>query len=65
VFAYYQSFRLDADFDANGADAVRRRGAIPMITWEPWDPRTGVGKAQARYALARIAGGDHDAYIAR
>jgi hypothetical protein len=23
-------------------DSVTERGAIPMITWEPWDPAAGV-----------------------
>lgn len=42
-------------------DRVTSRGAIPMITWEPWDPRGGID--QPAYRLAVIARGDFDAYI--
>lgn len=42
-------------------DRATDRGAIPMITWEPWDPAAGVD--QPAYRLAVIAGGDFDAYI--
>jgi hypothetical protein len=40
------------------------RGAVPMISWEPWE---GVDKGvhQARFALSKIAGGPQDRYIAR
>jgi hypothetical protein len=44
-------------------DAVRARGAVPLVTWEPW--AWGGGLAQPAYALDRIAGGDFDAYIAQ
>jgi hypothetical protein len=42
-------------------NAVRSRGAVPLITWEPW--AWGGGLAQPAYALDRIAAGDFDAYI--
>ena len=42
-------------------NAVRSRGAVPLITWEPWV--WGGGLAQPAYALDRIAAGDFDAYI--
>lgn len=42
-------------------NAVRARGAVPLITWEPW--AWGGGLAQPAYALDRIAAGDFDAYI--
>lgn len=41
--------------------AIAERGAIPMITWEPWDPAAGID--QPGYRLALIARGDFDAYI--
>ena len=40
------------------------RGAVPIISWEPWDSWRG-GSDQPEYALARIAAGDHDALIDR
>jgi beta-mannanase len=43
--------------------AVIARGALPLITWEPWDYTRGAD--QPRYALSGIARGDFDAYIDR
>ncbi|WP_205843600.1 glycoside hydrolase family 26 protein [Nakamurella deserti] len=43
-------------------DAVRSRGATPVITWEPW--QWGGGPVQPAYALDRIADGTYDAHIA-
>jgi beta-mannanase len=42
-------------------DAVTGRGAMPVITWEPW--LWGHGTAQPEYALTRIAAGEHDPYL--
>lgn len=44
---------------------VARSGAIPMITWEPWQkPAGSVHDAeQPRYRLSAIAAGDFDPYI--
>ncbi|ABK02269.1 Beta-mannanase-like protein [Arthrobacter sp. FB24] len=42
-------------------NAVRARGAVPLVTWEPW--AWGGGLTQPAYALDRIAAGDFDAYI--
>lgn len=40
---------------------VYARGALPLITWEPWDYLRGID--QPAYALSRIAAGDFDAYL--
>ena len=42
-------------------NAVRARGAVPLVTWEPW--AWGGGLDQPAYALDRIAAGDFDARI--
>ena len=42
-------------------DAVRSRGATPLITWEPW--AWGGGVDQPAYSLDRVAAGDFDATI--
>ena len=42
-------------------DAVRARGAVPLLTWEPW--AWGGGLEQPAYSLDRITGGDYDARI--
>ncbi|WP_311381082.1 glycosyl hydrolase [Arthrobacter sp. ISL-85] len=44
-------------------DAVRSRGATPLITWEPW--AWGGGVDQPAYSLARITAGDFDGYISQ
>lgn len=62
VYQWYQSWEGSPAFDRPRADAAVQRGAVPLLTWEPWQP--GAGTAQPRYALERIAAGDHDAYVA-
>lgn len=42
-------------------NAARERGAVPLVTWEPW--AWGEGLEQPSYALDRIAHGDFDAYL--
>jgi beta-mannanase len=46
------------------AEAIDRRGAVPLISWEPWDSWRG-GARQPAYALSGIAVGEHDALIDR
>jgi hypothetical protein len=41
---------------------VTDSGRAPLLTWEPWDPASGVD--QPAYRLARIADGSFDTYIA-
>jgi beta-mannanase len=50
------------DFPRTLATRINARGAVPLISWEPWDSWRG-GSDQPAYALARIADGDHDALI--
>jgi hypothetical protein len=52
------------DFPRGMADAIDARGAVPMISWEPWDSWRG-GADQPGYSLDRIAAGAHDALIDR
>lgn len=42
-------------------EAVRTRGAVTLLTWEPW--AWGGGTNQPAYALDRITAGDFDAYL--
>ncbi|ACL42422.1 beta-mannanase-like protein (plasmid) [Pseudarthrobacter chlorophenolicus A6] len=44
-------------------DAATTRGAIPMMTWEPWVAGAGAGAVQPAYTLAAIAAGNFDTYI--
>ena len=51
-------------FDTVFADAVSARGAVPMVTWEPWrDGR--LGPRQPEFALRRLLAGDYDELIRR
>jgi hypothetical protein len=54
-------------FDKTALDSVRRHGAIPVLTWEPWDARKGFdetkGLRQPQFALRKIIEGKHDDYI--
>jgi beta-mannanase len=52
------------DFPAGLAEAVNKRGAVLLISWEPWDSWSG-GADQPEYALRTIAAGDHDSLIDR
>jgi mannan endo-1,4-beta-mannosidase len=56
------------DFDPAAAVAVFQRGAVPMVTWEPWDPGTDANALKApanqpAYRLANIINGSFDSYI--
>jgi len=42
-------------------DAVRSRGAVTLLTWEPW--AWGGGVDQPAFALNRITAGDFDPYL--
>lgn len=51
-------------FPADWASPVREKGAIPMITWEPWKTKTyPQGNNEPTYALRNITDGKFDAYI--
>ncbi len=63
IVMWFQGWENDGEFDEPRLDAVSRRGAMPMVTWEPWNHRQEV--KQSKYALRKIASGKHDAYIRR
>lgn len=46
------------------ARAVRRSGATPVVTWEPWRPAAPDARRDPAFALRRIASGEFDRYIA-
>ena len=51
------------ELDVAGLETVTARGAVPLVTWEPW--RAGAGVQQPAYALDRITAGDFDPYLRR
>lgn len=61
LVSYFQGFAHHPRFHRGGAEAISRRGAQPMITWEPWDHRCGT--RQRSFALRRIVDGTYDAYL--
>ena len=61
MYEWYQSWEGGVPFDAARADAARARGALPVLTWEPWAPEA--GPHQPAYSLARIVEGAYDDYI--
>ncbi|HEY0949780.1 glycoside hydrolase family 26 protein [Nocardioides sp.] len=58
---WYVAWSTGGGFPAQEAAAVAGIGAVPVITWEPWDPARGVKRPT--YALSRIAGGAFDPYV--
>jgi cellulose synthase (UDP-forming) len=62
---YQQWFSGYSRFRGDWADMVRRQGAIPMITWEPWANANGrlPGAKGSQPLLSAIASGRYDAYI--
>lgn len=63
VVMWFQDWVRNGTFDPAGLDAVSSRGAMPMVTWEPWDHTA--GPRQPTHSLQAIASGRHDAYVRR
>ena len=52
-----------SDFPTATVARIRASGAVPMITWEPWNYRKGLH--QSTFSLHRITSGALDPYIQR
>ncbi|GAB3021891.1 hypothetical protein GCM10011376_20920 [Nocardioides flavus (ex Wang et al. 2016)] len=63
ALTFYVAWSRRGDFPARHVSRITSAGAVPVLTWEPWDPARGV--RQPAYALDTIARGDHDAYLRR
>lgn len=61
--SFYVAWSSGGDFPAAAASRIAATGAVPEMTWEPWDPARGVD--QPAYRLDRIAAGRHDRYLQR
>ena len=64
IVAFYQGWGLTDGtqyFETSWMNNVRERGAIPLVTWEPWLYTAGV--TQPRYTLRAIINGNFDPYI--
>lgn len=60
VVMWYHDW-VHGGFYATGMNEIVNRGAMPLVTWEPWD-YTG-GLIQPDFTLRRIANGAHDDYV--
>ncbi len=63
IVAWFGDF-AGPTFKPSQAAAVERLGAIPEVTWEPWDA-SNTATDQPQYRLATIIDGEHDATITR
>lgn len=62
VVMWYQDWEGAPAFDGAAMNAVAARGAMPMVTWQPWGaPHTPSG--MPAWSDARIAGGAYDGYV--
>jgi len=59
VMNFFMAWEWRAPFPAATVEAIRQTGAIPEITWEPWDPRNGA--VQPAYALDALNA--YDEYV--
>jgi beta-mannanase len=65
ILMWFQSWGGSGNaFDAAQLNTVRARGAVPMISWEPWNWQR-AGTPQRSYELSNIARGDFDTYVHR
>jgi cellulose synthase (UDP-forming) len=66
IVSWYQQWRSgETRFRADWLDMIDRQGAVPMITWEPWEKPAGEVHTpiQPEVRLSRIADGAFDRYI--
>jgi beta-mannanase len=63
IIGTFADWKHAPDFPIAVAEAINDRGAVPLISWEPWD--WDGGTEQPAYALRRILAGAHDALIDR
>src|SRR3982750_723913 len=61
VATSYEAWARNRAFPTAELDGIRSRGAIPQVTWEPWDPN--LGATQPKYRVRDIANGSYDTYV--
>jgi hypothetical protein len=55
--------KWDTDFRSDAADKAYARGAVPMVSWEPW--ASGSSNNDPAYSHQQIISGVYDEYITR
>jgi hypothetical protein len=63
IVMWYSAWQEGADFPAAAARRTAAQGAVPQVTWEPWDPAA--GPQQTSFPLPSIATGAFDTYVSR
>ena len=58
---WYQDWASTRELDLSLLQRVADHGAVPMLTWEPWDHTR--GPKQPDFALSRILLGEFDRYL--
>jgi hypothetical protein len=58
----YRDWTIDL-INVTQLDGIASRGAVPQVTWEPWDPGAADDVNQPAYNLQSIANGSHDSYL--
>lgn len=58
ILLFYRNFL--SQIDIASLDAAKSYGAVPLLTWEPFD---GTGPTNSAYSLGAIINGDFDTYI--
>ena len=51
----------NSPFSTSAMNYIRNHGSIPLVTWEPWNPASGV--TQSTFSLASITNGTCDSFI--
>jgi beta-mannanase len=64
VLMWYQDWIHECDFPIAAMENARMSGAMPMLTWEPWDNALGTAN-QPAFRLVSIAHGAFDGHIRR
>jgi beta-mannanase len=59
--SFYKDWTLP--LDVAPLHAISDKGAMPVVTWEPWSAADTNGVNQPAYKLSTITAGNHDAYI--
>ena len=63
IVMWYAAWQQQDGFPTTAARRAAALGAVPQVTWEPWDPAA--GPEQTTFPLEQIAGGAFDAYVSR
>lgn len=61
VVNYFEAWAWKRPLDIGTLRRIDSAGAVPAVTWEPWNPENSITSRE--FAPASIASGEHDDYI--